>query len=74
MNSNVTEVAANVYRISTFHPDYQIQFNQYLIKDDEPFLMHTGFRKMFDVTREAVASIIDPSQAPLVWIQPLRIG
>ena len=28
MNSNVTEVAANVYRISTFHPDYQIQFNQ----------------------------------------------
>jgi flavorubredoxin len=62
MNSNVTEVAANVYRISTFHPDYQIQFNQYLIKDEEPFLMHTGFRKMFDVTREAVASLMDPSQ------------
>jgi len=62
MKSNVTEVAANVYRISTFHPDYQIQFNQYLIKDDEPFLMHTGFRKMFDVTREAVASVIDPSR------------
>ena len=61
MNSNVTEVAANVYRISTFHPDYQIQFNQYLIKDDEPFLMHTGFRKMFDVTREEVASLMDPS-------------
>ena len=37
MKSNVTEVAANVYRISTFHPDYQIQFNQYLIKDDEAF-------------------------------------
>jgi flavorubredoxin len=62
MKSNVSEIAANVYRISTFHPDYQIQFNQYLIKDDEPFLMHTGFRKMFDVTREAVASLIDPSQ------------
>ncbi len=62
MNSNVTEVAANVYRISTFHPDYQIQFNQYLIKDDEAFLMHTGFRKMFEVTRAAVASIMDPSK------------
>jgi flavorubredoxin len=66
MQSNVSEVAPDVYRISTFHPEYQIQFNQYLIKDDEPFLMHTGFRKMFEVTREAVASIIDPSS--LRWI------
>ena len=62
MNSNVTEVAANVYRISTFHPDYQIQFNQYLIKDDEAFLMHTGFKKMFEVTRAAAASVMDPSK------------
>jgi flavorubredoxin len=62
MDSNVTEVAPDVYRISTFHPEQQIQFNQYLIKDDEPFLMHTGFRRMFDVTREAVASIMDPSK------------
>ena len=66
MQSNVSEVAPDVYRISTFHAEYQIQFNQYLIKDDEPFLMHTGFRKMFEVTREAVASIIDPSS--LRWI------
>jgi flavorubredoxin len=62
MESNVTEVARDVYRISTFHPDYQIQFNQYLIKDDEPFLMHTGFKKMFEVTRAAVASVMDPSK------------
>jgi flavorubredoxin len=66
MKSNVTEVAPDVYRISTFHPEYQIQFNQYLIKDDEPFLMHTGFRKMFDLTREGVAAVIDP--ATLRWI------
>jgi flavorubredoxin len=62
MESNVTEVAPDVYRISTFHPDYQIQFNQYLIKDEEPFLMHTGFKKMFEITREAVASIMEPSK------------
>lgn len=65
MESNVTEVAPDVFRISTFHPDYQIQFNQYLIKDDEPFLMHTGFRRMFDLTRTAVARIMDP--AKLRW-------
>ncbi len=61
MQSKVTEIARDTYRISTFHPDYGIQFNQFLIKDDEPFLMHTGFKKMFPVTLEGVASIIDPS-------------
>ena len=66
MNSNVTEIAPDVYRISTFHPDFGIQFNQFLIKDDEPFLMHTGLKKMFPETLAGVASIIDPSQ--LRWI------
>ncbi len=66
MKTNVTEIATDVYRISTFHPDYGIQFNQFLIKDDEPFMMHTGLKKMFPVTFEAVASIIDP--AKLRWI------
>lgn len=66
MNSKVNEIAPNVYRISTFHPDYGIQFNQILIKDDEPFLMHTGFKKSFPVTLEAVSSVIAPSS--LRWI------
>lgn len=60
MKSNVTEIAPDFYRISTFHPEYGIQFNQFLIKDDEPFLMHTGFRKMFRLTLEAVTAVLDP--------------
>ena len=66
MESNVMEIAPDIYRISTFHPDFGIQFNQFLIKDDEPFIMHTGMKKMFPVTREAVASLIEP--AKLRWI------
>jgi flavorubredoxin len=66
MQSKVTEIARDTYRISTFHPDYGIQFNQFLIKDDEPFLMHTGFKGMFPITLEGVASIIDPSN--IRWI------
>lgn len=66
MQSKVTEIASGTYRISTFHPDYKIQFNQFLITDDEPFLMHTGFKKMFQSTREGVASIMDPTK--LRWI------
>jgi flavorubredoxin len=66
MQSNVTEIAPDVYRISTFNPEYGMQFNQFLIKDDEPFLMHTGFKKMFPITLEGAASVIDP--AKLRWI------
>jgi flavorubredoxin len=66
MQSKVTEIAPDIYRISTFHPDYAIQFNQFLIMDDEPFLMHTGFKRMFQATLEGVRSIVDP--AKLRWI------
>jgi flavorubredoxin len=66
METKVTEIAPDVYRISTFHPNYGIQFNQFLIKDDEPFLMHTGFKKSFSNTLEGVSSVIDPSK--LRWI------
>lgn len=66
MKSTVTEIATGVYRISTFHPRFKIQFNQFLIQDEQPFLMHTGFRKMFPLTLEAAASVLDPSK--IRWI------
>ncbi len=66
METNVVEIAPDVYRISTFHPDYGMQFNQFLVKDTEPFLMHTGFKQMFPLTLEAVASVIEPET--LRWI------
>jgi flavorubredoxin len=66
MESTITEIAPDTYRISTFHPGYKMQFNQFLVRDDQPFLMHTAFRKMFPVTREAVARLIEP--ADLRWI------
>src|SRR6185503_9515448 len=66
MESNIMEIAPDIYRISTFHPDFGIQFNQFLIRDDEPFIMHTGLKKMFHITREAVAKVIDP--ASVRWV------
>ena len=58
--TNVTEIAPDVYRISTYHADYKLQFNQFLVKDDEPLLFHTGMKKEFPVVKEAVARILDP--------------
>lgn len=66
MSTQVTEIGADLYRISTFSAEYGIQFNQFLLKDDAPFLMHTGFRHMFAATRDAVASVLDPAR--LRWI------
>jgi flavorubredoxin len=66
MKPTVTEIARDLYRISAFHPDFGIQFNQFLLRDDEPFLMHSGLRRAFAATLEGVASVLDP--AGLRWI------
>jgi flavorubredoxin len=66
MQCKVNEIAPDTYRLSTFHPDYEIQFNQILINDDEPFLMHTGYKRMFQTILAGLSSIIDP--AKLRWI------
>lgn len=62
----VTEIAPDVYRICTYFPELDLQFNQFLIKDEEPLLFHTGMRALFPVVRDAVATVIDPSK--LRWI------
>jgi len=53
-----TEIAPNVFRISIFAPRGNVQFNHFLIKDDEPLLFHTGLRGMHAEIREAVVRLI----------------
>jgi flavorubredoxin len=62
----VTEIAPDLYRISTYIPEIDLQFNQFLVIDVEPLLFHTGPKAMFPMVRDAVASVIDPSQVR--WI------
>lgn len=64
--ARIDEIAADLFRISVFVPDIQLQFNHFLIRDDEPLLFHTGMRRMFADVRDAVAALIDP--ASLRWI------
>jgi flavorubredoxin len=63
---NTTEIAPDVYRFSTYVPEGDLVFNQFLINDDEPVLFHTGMRGIFPLVNEAVARVIDPSR--LRWI------
>ncbi|MDH3329542.1 MAG: hypothetical protein OEM01_09945 [Desulfobulbaceae bacterium] len=64
--SQITEIAPDVFKITTFIDEINLQFNQFLIRDEEPLLYHTGMRGLFPTVTEAVAKLIDPSK--LRWI------
>ncbi|QKK09445.1 MAG: MBL fold metallo-hydrolase [Planctomycetota bacterium] len=64
--ATITEIAPDVHRISILYPEINLQFNHFLINDDEPLLYHTGMRRMFPEVLEAVRTLIDP--AKLRWI------
>ena len=64
--ARVKEIAPDHYSISIYVQEFNLRFNHFLIKDDEPLLFHTGMRQMFPLVRDAVARVIDPST--LRWI------
>ncbi len=64
--TRLTEIAPDHYVLSIYVPEFNLRFNHYLIKDDEPLLFHTGMKQMFPWLREAVAQVINPSL--LRWI------
>jgi len=64
--AHVTEIAPNLFRITTFVEPFNLQFSQFLVRDDEPLLFHTGPRALFSEVKAAVASLIDPQT--LRWI------
>jgi flavorubredoxin len=66
MTARIDEIADDLYRICVYVPAFDLQFNHFLVRDDEPLLFHTGMRGMFPVVREAVTRLIDP--AGLRWI------
>ncbi len=53
-NTVVTEIGQDLYRLSIYVPDFDLQFNHFLINDDEPLLYHAGLKGMFEPLREAV--------------------
>ncbi len=62
----ITEIAPGVHRVSILYPEINLQFNHFLVVDEEPLLYHTGMRRMFPELLEAVRKVIDPAR--LRWI------
>ncbi|MGE3807790.1 MAG: MBL fold metallo-hydrolase [Gemmataceae bacterium] len=59
--STINEIAPDVFRISIYVADFDMQFNHFLVRDDEPLLFHAGLRAMFPALHEAVGQLIDPT-------------
>lgn len=56
-----TEIAPDLFRISIYVKELNLQFNHFVIRDDKPMLYHAGMRQMFPILREAVSKLLDPT-------------
>jgi hypothetical protein len=56
------EIAPDIFRLSIYVPEFDMQFNHFLVRDEEPLLFHAGLKGMLPALREAVAKIIDPAK------------
>jgi flavorubredoxin len=66
METTTFEIADDVFRFSTYVPEADFTFNQFLVRADEPLLFHTGPRRMFPLVAGAMASVMPVEQ--LRWI------
>jgi flavorubredoxin len=68
-NTTIDEIADHVYRITTlepYGPPGGLTFNQFLIDDHEPVLIHTGMRAHAADVIDAAATVMPPAR--LRWI------
>jgi flavorubredoxin len=66
METQLTEIAPDIYRLSTYSSDADFMWNQFLIDADEPLLFHTGLRSLFPLVSAAVARLIPVER--LRWV------
>jgi flavorubredoxin len=66
METEVAEIAPDIFRLSTFISEANFMFNQFLVLDDEPLLFHTGPRALFPLITGAVSRLMPVER--LRWV------
>ncbi len=64
--TRIDEIVDGIYRISSWSDAYGITFNEFLIDDERPALIHTGYRSAFEAVRRAVGEVVDPARLDYV--------
>ncbi len=62
METRIDHITGGIYRISTMTEAYGITFNQFLIDDERPTLVHTGDHFLYDNIRKAIGEVLDPAR------------
>jgi flavorubredoxin len=62
METRIDQIVGGIYRISTMTETYGITFNQFLIDDEQPTLVHTGDHFMYENIRAAIREVLDPAR------------
>jgi flavorubredoxin len=62
MKTRIDPITGGIYRISTWADPFGITFNQFLIDDDRPMLIHTGEHGEYENIRDAIAQVLDPTR------------
>jgi len=64
----IDEIEQDIYRVCEFASELNLQFNCFLIRDEEPLLFHAGMKGMFPCFREAISQVVDPATLRhIVW-------
>lgn len=61
-STRIDEVVPGIFRISTWEAPYGITFNQFLIADERPALIHTGMHHLYEPVRRAISEVLDPAK------------
>ena len=66
METEIAEIAPDIFRLSTYISEADFMFNQFLVLDEEPLLFHTGPRALFPLITDAVSRLMPVER--LRWV------
>jgi flavorubredoxin len=61
METRIDHITGGIYRISSWEDTYGLTFNQFLIDDERPTLIHTGNHDMYEPIRRVIREVLDPA-------------
>jgi flavorubredoxin len=66
METRIDHITGGIYRIATMTDAYGITFNQFLVDDERPALIHTGEHGSYENVRKAISEVLDPKRLAYV--------
>lgn len=66
--TQIDSMGNGLYRISSFVPQKRLSFNQFLIDDEQPTLIHTGAYPQYADIRQAISQVLDPARLAYIVV------